>query len=273
MSDHPQRELAPLAALGALDGDSLVEWKTHVADCSSCREELAVQEALVGSIGVASAAPQPPSADLRRRVLAAAGVAQPNGRTSLAPPSPRRAPLLAYAASLAALALGATSFVLWQQRDAAEREAEGQRQQLLALEARHRDARVRLAELQVQLAEQAVFARLLASQRSRMIALSGLPAAPGAQARMVWSAADRQAVLLATGLPPAPPGKAYELWVIAGGAPVPAGLFQVDPQGQAVFRAPWVDATTRVKTFAVTLEPAQGVPAPTGPMVLAGNVS
>ena len=272
MSDHPQRELAPLAALGVLDGDSLVEWKTHLAGCSTCREELAAHEAVVGSIGAATAE-KPPSAELRRRVLAAAGAARENGGAAVRSPSPRPAPWLAYAASLLAVALGATSFVLWRQRDAARRQAEEQRQQVDALEVRHRAARVQLAELQVQLAEQARFARLFVSQQSRTIALSGLPAAPGAQARVVWSAADRQAVLLATGLPPAPAGKAYELWVIAGSAPVPAGVFQVDAQGQAVFRAPWVDATARVKTFAVTLEPAQGVPAPTGPMVLAGNVS
>ena len=36
---------------------------------------------------------------------------------------------------------------------------------------------------------------------------------------------------------------------------------------------PDVDETAQVKTFAVTVEPAEGTPAPTGPMVLAGTVS
>jgi hypothetical protein len=54
---------------------------------------------------------------------------------------------------------------------------------------------------------------------------------------------------------PAPPGKVYEAWVIASGAPVPAGTFQVDASGKAVLRLPAVDETSRVKTFAVTIEP------------------
>jgi len=61
--------------------------------------------------------------------------------------------------------------------------------------------------------------------------------------------------------------------VIAGGAPIPAGVFQVDPNGQAVFRLPDVAEVAKVKTFAVTIEPVAGVPAPTGEMVLAGAVS
>jgi anti-sigma-K factor RskA len=40
-----------------------------------------------------------------------------------------------------------------------------------------------------------------------------------------------------------------------------------------VLRLPAVDETSRVKTFAVTIEPDGGTPAPTGSMVLAGAVS
>ena len=89
----------------------------------------------------------------------------------------------------------------------------------------------------------------------------------------MWHAGRREAVLLASGLAAAPAGKAYELWIIAKAAPVPAGVFQVDAQGRAVFRLPEGLDFAGVKTFAVTLEPEAGVPAPTGPMVLAGAVS
>jgi anti-sigma-K factor RskA len=44
----------------------------------------------------------------------------------------------------------------------------------------------------------------------------------------------------------------------------------VGADGSAIFRLPLVEDTAHVKTFAVTLEPAGGTPAPTGPMVLAG---
>ena len=87
---------------------------------------------------------------------------------------------------------------------------------------------------------------------------------------MVWNPDQRQAVLLAFGLPPAPPGKAYEAWIIASGPPVPAGMFRPDERGRAVHVLPPIDAATRPKTFAVTLEPEAGTTSPTGPMVLAG---
>jgi anti-sigma-K factor RskA len=90
---------------------------------------------------------------------------------------------------------------------------------------------------------------------------------------VVFDPVTREGYLLASGLAPAPEGKAYELWVIAGGPPIPAGVFQANPDGQAVHRLPDVADVAKVKTFAVTVEPAAGVPAPTGEMVLAGAVS
>jgi hypothetical protein len=77
-------------------------------------------------------------------------------------------------------------------------------------------------------------------------------------------------------------GSALLLWSVGDllftvaspeGAPVPSGVFQVDERGRVVTDLPWLDQTSRAKTFAVTLEPAAGTAAPTGPMVLAGNVS
>src|SRR5207245_7153933 len=74
--------------------------------------------------------------------------------------------------------------------------------------------------------------------------------------------------LLVANLPPAPAGKAYELWTLGGPAPRPAGVFQVDASGCAVQR---VEPAAGASGFAVTLEPAAGSPAPTGPGVLAAR--
>jgi Anti-sigma-K factor rskA len=54
---------------------------------------------------------------------------------------------------------------------------------------------------------------------------------------------------------------------MSGWSPQPAGTFGVDEAGAAVVGiAPTGGA---VDVFAITLEPAGGVPAPTGPIVLA----
>ena len=95
---------------------------------------------------------------------------------------------------------------------------------------------------------------------------------------MTYNTQNRLAVtagglLVVQGMPPTPAGKAYELWAIPPGAnPIPAGVFTVDAKGAASLRVSPVAAGTEVETFAVTLEPAAGVPAPTGAMYLAGKL-
>jgi anti-sigma-K factor RskA len=73
------------------------------------------------------------------------------------------------------------------------------------------------------------------------------------------------------GLPAAPAGSAYEMWTIGDGAPQPAGLFKVDASGRGTHRIAAVEDGKPVKVFAITLEPEAGVPAPTGPMMLASK--
>ncbi len=80
----------------------------------------------------------------------------------------------------------------------------------------------------------------------------------------------KQGVLLMTSnLPPAPDGKTYEMWIIpAGGKPVPAGLFQTEPSGTAVYlQAAAVDLAA-TGAVAVTLEPTGGSPQPTSQPIL-----
>jgi anti-sigma-K factor RskA len=73
------------------------------------------------------------------------------------------------------------------------------------------------------------------------------------------------------GLPPAPAGKTYALWTIVGGTPRPAGLFGVDAAGRGTHRIAPVSTGAPARVFAVTVEPEGGVPAPTGPIVLASK--
>ena len=65
------------------------------------------------------------------------------------------------------------------------------------------------------------------------------------------------------------------MWAIAGKEPVSAGIFEVDEAGHAFLRLPTLLPLPRAKRFdkfAVTLEPAGGVPKPTGPMYLLGSL-
>jgi hypothetical protein len=113
---------------------------------------------------------------------------------------------------------------------------------------------------------------VLAAPDLARIDLAGQPAAPGARARALWSRA-RGMVFTASNLPPLPAGRVYQVWVVAGPAPISAGLLMPDPAGGglAFFETPPdIPAPTAV---AVTIEPAGGVPAPTGAFYLMGTPS
>jgi anti-sigma-K factor RskA len=269
MNQERLLEMAPLAALGALDGEDRSTFEAALATSPTLGKELAAFEELVGRLA-REVDPVSPSPGLRRRVLEAT---RPSAAATVARPAPPRRPVLAWLAAAAAVLLGVGLLIARHERAAARREAEMAKAQVETLSAQMRDALAKLEGLQKQIAEERSVRELIAHGESRVATLAGLPAAPQARARMVWNPASREAVLLAEGLAPAPAGKAYEVWVIAGAQPVPAGTFQVDASGRAVFRLPPVADVARVKTFAVTLEPASGTPAPTGPMVLAGAVS
>jgi hypothetical protein len=260
MSEDRFRELSALAALGMLDGEDLASYRDHEASCAACRSEREAFERVVGRIPL-SLDPVPPSPRLREAL-----------RFSLGMPTPRRwvSPALA-AAALLALAFG--FLVVRTDRQAAERDFAEAKNRVALLEERAKQAELELTALKEKLAEEGAFQRLVSNPDSRMAHLAGQKNAPSADACIVWNAKSGEAVLMASGLPPAPQGMAYEVWVIAQKAPIPAGVFEVDKAGKALFRLPALQEVERVKTFAVTIEPAAGTLAPTGPMVLAGAVS
>jgi hypothetical protein len=104
------------------------------------------------------------------------------------------------------------------------------------------------------------------------IDLAGQPDAPQASGRAYWSRA-RGMVFSAAALPPPPSGRTYQVWVVTSApAPISAGLIEPDSGGRvsAVFATP--PDIPQPLAVAVTLEPAGGVPAPTGPKVLVGTV-
>jgi anti-sigma-K factor RskA len=114
--------------------------------------------------------------------------------------------------------------------------------------------------------------RLLSAPQVRLVRLAGQAGSPRANAHLLWNPAARAGVLLTSGLPQLPGNRIYELWAIAGKEPVPAGLFEVDEAGRAFLRLPALPRGRRVDTFAVTDEPAGGVPKPTGQMHLLGSL-
>jgi anti-sigma-K factor RskA len=246
MTPEEIRERAALAGLGVLDGEERELFEAILRENPDARREMESFAKAAERLGLA--APRP-------HVLAKSS----RSMTALA------------AAAAVLFALG--FFVMRAERDEARRAAEAAREQAARAVEQARQVQGELQAARESLAREGGLRTLVSYPEARLVDLGPLPAAPRARARVVFNSKTRDAILIASGLEPAPEGKGYEVWVIGKAAPVPAGVFQVDAKGNAVHRLPKVAEVEGVKTFAVTLEPAGGVPAPTGPMVLAGTVS
>lgn len=218
-----------------------------------------------------------PPAGLKDRVMAltgasgaaaAVGGARQERRATAAPAGPRTTSLPSWMplAAAAVLALGLLTYTvqLRGRVDALEGQLADATLRLATTEADMRDARVRLVRAQAETA-------VLAAPDLTRVDLAGQPAAPEAVARAFWSRAHGL-VLTATRLPDLPRGRTYQVWVLTDGAPISAGLFAPDAEGRAtaVFDTPV--ALPQPKGVAVSVEPEGGVPAPTGDIVLAGNL-
>jgi DNA-directed RNA polymerase specialized sigma24 family protein len=126
-------------------------------------------------------------------------------------------------------------------------------------------------QLEEELRTQQAILAILRDPATQVVALAGQAPAPAARARMLWRE-KAGGLLVATGLPETPTGKTYQLWAIAGGnAPVSAGVFGVDAGGAGSLTVRPLPGVTSVTTFVVTLEPAGGLPAPSGATYLLGG--
>ena len=126
-----------------------------------------------------------------------------------------------------------------------------------------KSANVELARLESQ-------ARIVSAPDMHPIVLAGLESAPRSTGRTFVSPRDGKALFYAYGLPAAPAGKQYQLWFIADGKPVSGGVFDVDAAGNAALLVEHVAPVETIQAWAVTVEPAGGLPAPSGAMVLKG---
>jgi hypothetical protein len=290
VADREQlRELASLHALGVLSAEERAALATAMAADPELAAEVRQLEDTAGALGGVAAQIDPP-ARLRARVLAAAGIdadelkpvpgapapAIAGSRPPAARPGSGAAPvpggtraLPGWLAAAAALVL-ASGLGLW---------ALQLRGSLEAMHARVDRAEAEVVRIQRAVGEAQQQTRILQAQNSVLFApdtlrvdLAGEGPAPGSTARAFMSRHSGVA-FAANELPALPPDKVYQLWVVPqqGQPPVSAGLLAPDPSGHASLFFP-MPANLSAAALAVTVEPAGGVPAPTGSRVLLGTV-
>jgi anti-sigma-K factor RskA len=94
----------------------------------------------------------------------------------------------------------------------------------------------------------------------------------GVGAVALYNPDKNDVVFIGGGLPQLPENQVYELWFLKKvGDPAPAGIFRPDAAGSAAHAATGAQTMADYAGFAVTVEPAPGVTAPTGNAVVAGK--
>lgn len=251
MTEQHADNLLDAYALGALEPDEVAWVEAHLEICPACQELARAARAQANALLFDFPLVEPP-AELRHHVLArvrremrqAAGDRHHPGDTGDAGEHPA---------------------------EAAPAEMPGGRR----VRGLHRLLRALLGEEPGTGTDEAA-ARLvefLSAPDCRLWDIAGTADAPGASARLVGVPDGRDAVLVASGLHALPPDRAYQVWFLRGGQPTPNAVFSVTHAGHG---RRLVQAPGRLRDFdvvAVTPEPASGSPAPTGPIVLAGELA
>lgn len=270
MVHEDYKEMLAAQALSALDPADASALAGHLQGCSACRLELGEWDATAVTLSFEATSLEP-SPELRDRILAAIRIdsvtpIRSSERASATPsqtasviPMPQKGiwsvaqRSMAIAAAVVFVALGAALFVLWRQNTEVK-------QELARLSAQ-------VHEAQQQVARQHEAMEIVATPGTRMAELAGTSEMPGAHAMIAYDKNGR-AFLMAKGLPPAPAGKAYQLWFIAGGKPMPGKVFVTDESGSGTLNDQIPVQALNAAVFAITMEPAGGVGAPTGKVYL-----
>jgi anti-sigma-K factor RskA len=258
MTHDELRELTGAYALGVVTGEERRAIEAHLAVCPECAAEVRDFATVAEGLALAVDQHEPPAA-VRSRVLSAIG--EPgDARSTFAVSAGRPAAVghglryLAAAASLAAILAGLFAFDAHRRARVAEDDLQVERVRLEAIE---RELETQRAEAQ----SAARAAEILAAPDVARIDLSGQKPAPGAAGRAYFSP-SRGVVFVATNLPEVPAGRDYQLWVVTKRGPVSAGIFRTDAAGGTVRLIGFPGDANDAVAFAVTLEPAGGLPAP-----------
>jgi anti-sigma-K factor RskA len=95
-----------------------------------------------------------------------------------------------------------------------------------------------------------------------------------ASAVIVWDAEQHRGVVRLVNVPPPATGKDYQLWVIDESKPdhpVSAGVVPMATEGATRVSFATAQPIEKAHMFAISVEPAGGMPKPTGDIVMAGN--
>ena len=247
MVHEDYKEMIPARALSALDAAEAHALNEHLENCAECRRELDEWQATAAALALGTNSAEP-SSKVRERILDE--VRKDLSESNVVPFRSTSRNLWSSFGSLGAMA-AAVLFtalivgivVLWRQNSA----------------------------MRAEMAQSQEFVQLVTSPGARVAELKSSAVGAGATATVAYNS-NGHAMLVASNLPRLPQGKAYQLWFIVGNKPpMPGKTFAPDNNGQGVMKEEMPREALNSPVFAVTVEPAGGVPAPTGPIYLSSS--
>lgn len=260
MTQHAQyADALALYAMGALDDQrELAELQVHLGTCGECRRELEALRADVSLLALSAVGPQPPQRSRERLMRAISAEPRreikPKARFVL---GRLRSRWLSFAPIAVALLLVIISSVLVRENYRLRNRNERLNAQISAEVGNSAHARAVL--------------EVLNSQNTQKMVLVAAKQKPQPQVKTIYEAEKGRVLLLASNLDPLPADKVYELWLLpaSGGAPMPAGIFKPDANGNSMMLQTMGSDSIAAKGFAITIENSGGSPVPTSPIVFA----
>ncbi len=299
-------ELAAVA-LDSASADVAHAVRSHAAVCPECGPELAAMEETIATLGElvpASQINRGRSAGIRSRLLMRArsereslvapvpgppdlarGVASLTGLGTRVTPGSQRAVIgetrrvtpiqpqrestqivperhlnwLAIAATVALVATGAQLFRVTTDRDS-------MRDQLAAVDT----LAPRNDSLAAALNQKDAMIAAMGGNDVKVVPLTN-QSATEPLGRMVWNRASDDWIMITYNLRQPSPGKTFQVWLVTDKEKISAGTFRPDASGKTVMHAHYALDRNALRAVAITEEPEGGMPAPTGPMVVAGS--
>lgn len=284
MEHEPLKELIALAALDRLEPEERAALDAHLAlGCDECERDLRSFQGALGAWVCSESDEGDVGAVWRRlenRLAAVAPKADPQARSERNVLGGERRRIarwragagMAVAAALAFLIVAVDFGSQLAHRDQhSHHQIALLRRRVQAMQKELDNADHQISSLRIELDVRSHLTRAMLSPDVHVIRLEPLAPAPQAAGIVTLSQAARTAAFQAAGLPPVPPDRIYELWWIGSrSGPLKAGLFRVSPLGDASILATMPPEGEKLLASAVTLEPAGGVPKPTGAAYLKG---
>ena len=255
------QELIPSYALGALESREHRRFEQHIAQCPECAK--ALQEALEVSANLSKAFPavSPPPRVRTQLMQQVRGRAAKSTRTWTFLPGFRWKDALITGFGVATAALLVVSVVLVNRVDSMDNE-------ISALQTGMSVSDQNMKTLNLAVQQQRSLAYTLAIPGTQVIMREGSGGSTNARGVLMASEDGSWGLLVSTGLQELPANKAYQVWLTGATDRESGGMFQVDGSGWGQVSLKPHSKLDAFHSVGVTVEPVEGSPAPTGPVVL-----